>query len=523
MDISKITFLCLIFLFVIVISNYMSVEGFKAKKPAKKPAAKPAATPAKPAAPVTQAPTTKPPVTKAPKKKLSAKEKNRKEKRKKRQKLRSMTPAQKKAYLKKGFTKAGDRIKNTAKSAAKSVSKGFSNAVKMMKDVDTLSKNVKKTADDVKKSAAGAKKTAAYAKKYATTVEKSVNNAKSAESVVKGIESNMSSRIADMTSKMNKMGDASKGIENAKNQAITSISGYAATVKQNMEASQNANKEMDAKIAAVTKQVNDVKILVDNALKIKSEMDAVLVEFQANSKKVLEELKLAVNNKQGADLIASNKTSGFQNMDIKPNTSTKTSGFVTVESAYNGQMNLEGFSTESSSAYLPSPSLFTLEQNLITALKSFNEKYYAYYSCIQKQSTTLSDANRRDNCKFATATQGGLDAVVAAKGEALTAITEFNTAITAMGAKTPLGRNEIANGKKMTQKEFEDRHNEIKATAIKVSELRSELDMKMANLLDKTRGPLPEARNKHDSQNYVAIGWTILATSMIYYVFVEMK
>ena len=45
----------------------------------------------------------------------------------------------------------------------------------------------------------------------------------------------------------------------------------------------------------------------------------------------------------------------------------------------------------------------------------------------------------------------------------------------------------------------------------------------MATLLDKSKGPLPEAQNKHNFENYATIGWSVLATSILYYTFVEMK
>jgi hypothetical protein len=109
------------------------------------------------------------------------------------------------------------------------------------------------------------------------------------------------------------------------------------------------------------------------------------------------------------------------------------------------------------------------------------------------------------------------------KDAVITAVNAFSTTSDAMKAKMASTSTSTDNGKRITQAEFEKRHDEIKTTATTVSALRAELDMKMANLLDNSKGPFPEAKNKYNAENYMTIGWSILATSVLYYVFVEMK
>jgi hypothetical protein len=193
-------------------------------------------------------------------------------------------------------------------------------------------------------------------------------------------------------------------------------------------------------------------------------------------------------------------------------------GISSIDSAYNGNLQLEGFSTESDSAYLNNSDLFALERNVILALKEFNEAYYAYRKCLHD--TPTISASR-------CATE--LGNLTTKKDAVITTVNAFNTASSLMNAKMassstpgPDGKY-VDNGKRITQDEFVKRHDEIKNTARTVSALRSELDLKMANLLDKTKGPFPEAKNKYNSENYMTIGWSILATSVLYYVFVEMK
>ena len=203
-------------------------------------------------------------------------------------------------------------------------------------------------------------------------------------------------------------------------------------------------------------------------------------------------------------------TQGFQNM--------KGSVFPPIAEAYNGHLQLEGFSTNSDSAYLNNANLFELEKNVVSALKNFNETYYDYRKCLRDNPTTSAT-----QCASKLGNLGGK------KDAVITAINAFNIANTAMNAKQvssstqDANGNYVDNGKRITQDEFLKRHAEIKTTARAVSALRAELDMKMANLLDKKKGPFPEAKNKYNSENYVTIGWSILATSILYYVFVEMK
>ena len=84
-------------------------------------------------------------------------------------------------------------------------------------------------------------------------------------------------------------------------------------------------------------------------------------------------MKLISDNNEAKQLNLTANRQGFQNMDaVKPN--TKSSAITTVNTAYDGKMNLEGFSTTTDSAYLSNPDLFTLEQNVISSLKIFNEK-----------------------------------------------------------------------------------------------------------------------------------------------------
>jgi hypothetical protein len=353
-----------------------------------------------------------------------------------------------------------------------------------------------------------------------SSATKTESNVKQTESEVKRIESNINALTAKIKSQIDTIDESSKNVENNANKAIGKISGYVTTIDNSIESNRKIGQDIDGKMVTIGNQVKTVKTLTDKGEEIKNQMDKVLEEFQQSSKNILARMNLAADNYSAAKLNASapTTTSGFQNMDnVKPNAHAKSYGFTNIDSAYNGQMQLEGFAdtTIEDSAYLNASDLFTMEENVIAKLKEFNTTYYEYQLCYR--------TNNYDAAKCS------IENLTSKQKEAVDAIATFNTAIVNMNKKDASTATLSANGKynnngkRITQDEFNRRHDEIKNTSEKISTLRSELDMKMANLLDKTKGPLPEVQNKHNTENYVAIGWTVLATSLVYYVFVEMK
>ena len=611
MDTGKITFLFLIFLFVVVVSNYMSVEGFKAKKPANaadkaakeaaeksakadkeakakadkeaarlikeakdkadkeakriakeakdkaaqadkeaKEKALQAAKEAKAEKAATQKniETAKKDAAQAAKAEKAAKAKAEKEKSKeakqalaqakkeKKQKANAVRKenkiaAKKAAKVEQQKKAERKKVKQAAKKAKKeeqaAIAKSKREELKKIKkakqaarqlsrqkemsllptkeDLNKMLKDLESTKSDIQKSASGANKTE--------------SNVKQTEIEVKRMESEINTKIAKVKSLIDDMDKYSKNVENSSNKAIGQISGYVTTIDKSIASNKKLGEEIDGKMVTIGNQVKTVKTHTDKAEEIKLQMDKVLEEFQQSSKMILAKMNLAADNYSAAKLTSSAPTtSGFQNMDvIKPHTNVKAFGVTSIDSAYNGQMQLEGFAgtTIEDSAYLNASDLFALEENVIAKLKDFNTAYYEYQSCYR---TNNYDASK---CSISN--------LSSKKDAAVTAITAFNTAITNMNKKDASTSTRNAdgkynnNGKRITQNEFIRRHDEIKNTSERVSTLRSELDMKMANLLDKTKGPLPEAQNKHNTENYVAIGWTVLATSLVYYVFVEMK
>lgn len=452
MDTRKITFLCFIFLFVIMVSNYMSVEGFHLSSDKKARKAEDKANSAKKAADAAK---------------------------------KVADTANKKAddiNKKLAATQTASGAAPTMSAASKLE---FEN---MMKDINSIKTDIANTASNINATASSVKKSETNTKEIADSIK---------------------SQLGNMT-------NSSKTVEDAANNAIAKISSYARTIENSVASNNKIGEDIDKKIVTIGDLAKNIKDQTDKANEIKNYIDKVVETFKKNSDQILADINLAATDLTAKRLSSTQAKQGFQNMDgVKPN--AKSSAFTTIDTAYDGKMNLEGFSTTSDSAYLNNSDLFTLQQNVIASLKTFNEKYYGYQLCLRKNNYASN------SCAITSGTDIGLNDVNSSKDAVITAVNAFNTAIVAMNAKSTLAPGENTSGKKMTQQEFQSRHNQIKETATRVSALRAELDMKMANLLDKTKGPLPEAQNKYNTENYVAIGWTILATSLVYYVFVEMK
>jgi hypothetical protein len=403
-----------------------------------------------------------------------------------------------------------------------SINEGFNN-----KDISTIGKNMKKTISDVKNMKNEIKKNSALSEQ---AIEKT---------------STIDSKLENVT-KIN------NSFETNASNYITKISGLSETVNKSAEANKQIQNEINTKVGGIDKQMETIKNNTDAVKQIKKDVEKIITEFRNDYD--MSSIKLALNATQ-----IPAKTQGFQNMNDpvlqasellkKDMESAKLLAFTTIDLAYNGDLHLEtpwtnsagtpgtpgtagitgtnskeGFvdSTTANSAYVDPNNIFNLEKEVLTAFSDFNTKYYdVYQKCLHNKRQSSS----APNC--GTSTTGILKQVYDAKNVLVEKIRTLNTAIGVMGSKSEstVGTDGIyvIAGKKVTEQQFLERHNQIKTLHNTITTMRSELDMKMANLLDKTKGPLPEAQNKYNFENYATIGWSILATSILYYTFVEMQ
>ena len=160
-------------------------------------------------------------------------------------------------------------------------------------------------------------------------------------------------------------------------------------------------------------------------------------------------------------------------------------------------INKQGFTSMDGSGYInlnsDNKSLFDLEKVVIDQINDFNAIYYRFIRC------------KTINCTENVKSEGD---VKNAADKVNTAITNLETAYTSANIKT-------------TDAGFKDNHKIIIEKAKSIDELRRSLDTKMEEIL-KSRNPPNELTRKHDSTVYTGIMWSILATSILFYVFTEM-
>ena len=562
MENNKVVFLCLILLLVLVVSNYVKVqEGFKANKPAPAPAKKPAPAPA-PAPAKKSAPAPAP----APAKKSKSANK-------------PLTMKSVKKTISSGAKKVGNALSKTvqkgvqkaaadAKKAAADAKKANIVNKKQSKQLSDMKKNINSLVNNnkIKKGKQGSS-LKQYFQKMETLSRETGKKIKTSDALSKqvlekaiGLDANakqISNSASTIDAKLANVTKINNSFETNASNYITKISGLSETVNKSVEANKGIQNEINTKVGGIDKQMETIKNNTDTVIQIKNDVDKIMNEFKVNSETMLKTMQLAIDKMNVNQIPA--KTQGFQNMNdpvINASESlkkdlevAKSLAFTTIDSAYNGDLHLEtpwtnsvgtpgtnstgtnskeGFidSTTTKSAYVDPADIFNLEKEVLTAFNNFNTKYYdVYQRCLHNKRRMRERGLTVTDC--GSTTTGILKEVYDAKTELVGKIRTLNDAIIAMGSKSAStvgsdGKYAIA-GKKITEQQFIDRHNQIKVLHNNISSMRSDLDMKMANLLDKSKGPLPEAQNKYNFENYATIGWSVLATSILYYTFVEMQ
>ena len=279
------------------------------------------------------------------------------------------------------------------------------------------------------------------------------------------------------------------------------------------EVASNTSKAEDAAakaVSAATSLANittDIQANVNSNNIIKNEIGAKIIEMREIEKNVLgyaiDASMSAYNAKESAakseKALAGILPTSTNNNVLKlgfQNIGSKVEGFTGFKSSI-----LEGY-TVFSDPNLPGGSQGTsamdLENSLVEKINVFNQVYYGYLS---------------ETIKPGTTTKYSIADVNAARSELNTAISALNTQIGVIGSTTP----------KITDASFNNNHTSIKTTAAQIETLRSDLDMKMQEILKAKEGIPADHNIKHDTAAYTTILWTALATSVLYFVFVKIE
>lgn len=150
------------------------------------------------------------------------------------------------------------------------------------------------------------------------------------------------------------------------------------------------------------------------------------------------------------------------------------------------------FSSKEGATFEPSVSidanLFNLEAKLIGAINDFNATYYKFITCSSSGTVICNEKEVTDKAVL------------------------INDAITALNAKYTTS---------ITDATFKQNHQIIMDKSKSIDELRRGLDEKMATIL-KLKNPPNEMTLQYDSTVYTGIMWSVLATSIVFYIFTEM-
>lgn len=153
----------------------------------------------------------------------------------------------------------------------------------------------------------------------------------------------------------------------------------------------------------------------------------------------------------------------------------------------------QGFTVMDDSGYIKSKNLFDLKKDVVDAINNFNTIYYAYIRC-----TTIT-------CN---------DGTGKSKNDVSAAADTLNDKIKILNdayASANIQTNDAT---------FQQNHTKIMNKAKSIDELRRNLDSKMETLV-KNRNPPTETTQQYDATIYAGIAWSVLATSLLFYVFIE--
>ncbi len=172
-------------------------------------------------------------------------------------------------------------------------------------------------------------------------------------------------------------------------------------------------------------------------------------------------------------------------------------------------------------------SIYTIEQEIIRKLNTFYDLYATYIRCNNtitgsRQSGSgmysgggyfnHNNYNLNRQCNDITVTE---DNVRGAYNNVISSIGKLNTAINSINDDEGSSHNSNITTSPSPLPDID----EIKQKYSNNLNLRNELDLKMKEILKTDDSFVNQSKLHYDSTMYASIGWTILATSLLYYVF----
>ncbi len=250
---------------------------------------------------------------------------------------------------------------------------------------------------------------------------------------------------------------------------------------------ENSNKSLDDKTKLSTKELSESVETLSTNLSQQYDMYKNGIQNEATTAtKTISNLKEDIAG--ASDDVMKAKTETKQYSDLSKQIYDNVFGAISarIVKQDNSEYAKESFTDMNDGGYV-SKNLFDLEKNVIDEINNFNTIYYEYVRC--KASGTITCLETDDDI--------------------ITASTSLNNAIDTL--KTEY-ENAGITGSSST---FSANHQDIKTKSQEIDNLRRTLDSKMESIL---KGNI-EVKKELDSTVYAGIMWSVLATSLLFFVF----
>jgi hypothetical protein len=355
-----------------------------------------------------------------------------------------------------------------------------------------------------------------------------INNLQISDNRQNDAISKLNSRYDEMKKQLDNKGNTLSAESDIIMKTIDSKSGE--VLAQNASILQKLDlKEKDIlkNVALKEKEISDS--LYNQSIMFKTGLQNDASKFKTNS----DEVSNIINIEKGKTVEASEKAKEYSELaedmyknmagtltynSVKtateqPNTSKQTfttmfsgTNFVPNTGYYETFVQREQFDTALLQAkpanppLLNAPSLNALTEDVVAKINAFNAAYAVYVQTPSESSATktakltlLQDAN-----------------------------TNLATSLTNLQNAYPLKTDKTTDNKSyMDDATFKSEHAVILEKSKQIDVVRQELDAKMENIL-KGRSPQNDFTNEYDSTVYTGVLWSILGTSLLYYIFTEL-
>lgn len=254
----------------------------------------------------------------------------------------------------------------------------------------------------------------------------------------------------------------------------------------------NSIKQLDSKTQdGITKLTETQKNVLSN-LSQQYNMNKIGLSSQvSDATKIIKNMNTQISDASNEAVVAKNDAQKYS--DLSQRIYNDVFGASTARVVHQDNQKLKENFTQMNTIH---DNLFDLEKDLISKINQFNDTYYKYIRCSSGGSQSYCATNNKTDV------------------EVNTAATAVNDAVKALEDAYKLSPTN-------TGSLFESNHKEILEKAKTIDELRRSLDTKMDTII-KSKNPPNELTQQYDSTVYTGIMWSVLATSVLFYVFTEM-